>query len=96
MLELQIPRFAIALDLFSRAEASAYWCKRCDETVEEKGVHYRYCLVLTVSDKSSVVSVTTFGNGWDKLFGITATNLHKYVTVFTWKDINYCSLITES
>ena len=54
-----------------------YWCRRCNDAVEEKDVNYRYCLVLTVSDKASVANVTAFGNGWDRLFGATATNLHK-------------------
>ena len=61
----------------SRAESSTYWCGRCFDAVEEKNLHYRYCLVLTVSDKASVANVTAFGNGWDKLFGVTASQLHE-------------------
>ena len=61
----------------SGAESITFWCGRCLDAVEEKDLHYRYCLVLTVSDKTSVANVTAFGNGWDKLFGATATNLHK-------------------
>ncbi|XP_065885471.1 uncharacterized protein [Dysidea avara] len=57
--------------------------RRCNDKRVENDVYYRYCLVLLVSDQSSAAHVTAFGNGWDKLFGATASKLHSILKEFS-------------
>ncbi len=54
-------------------------CHRCQLQYPPDEVAYRYCVALTVTDLVACADVVVFGASLDSVFGVTASELHRYV-----------------
>ncbi|KAL2806839.1 DNA damage-induced apoptosis suppressor protein [Daubentonia madagascariensis] len=54
-------------------------CPKCGSTGEAKNARYRYKLSLKVAESNKLFVITVFGSCLDTFFGLTATDLHKYL-----------------
>uniref|UniRef100_A0A8C6RMV8 DNA damage-induced apoptosis suppressor protein n=1 Tax=Nannospalax galili TaxID=1026970 RepID=A0A8C6RMV8_NANGA len=54
-------------------------CPKCGSTGEAEKASYRYRLSLKVAESSKLLIITVFGSCLDIFFGLTATDLHRYL-----------------
>ncbi|XP_012497252.1 PREDICTED: DNA damage-induced apoptosis suppressor protein [Propithecus coquereli] len=54
-------------------------CPKCGSTGEAENTSYRYKLSLKVAESNKLFVITVFGSCLDTFFGLTATDLHKYL-----------------
>ncbi|XP_069325254.1 DNA damage-induced apoptosis suppressor protein [Eulemur rufifrons] len=54
-------------------------CPKCGSTGEAENASYRYKLSLKVAESNKLFVITVFGSCLDTFFGLTATDLHKYL-----------------
>uniref|UniRef100_H0XKE5 DNA damage-induced apoptosis suppressor protein n=1 Tax=Otolemur garnettii TaxID=30611 RepID=H0XKE5_OTOGA len=54
-------------------------CPKCGAVGEDENVSYRYKLSLQVVESNKLFVITIFGSCLDTFFGLTATDLHKYL-----------------
>uniref|UniRef100_A0A8C6CWA0 DNA damage-induced apoptosis suppressor protein n=1 Tax=Moschus moschiferus TaxID=68415 RepID=A0A8C6CWA0_MOSMO len=54
-------------------------CPKCGSTGEAENAIYRYKLSLKVAESNKLFGITVFGSCLDAFFGLTATDLHRYI-----------------
>ncbi|XP_039704095.1 DNA damage-induced apoptosis suppressor protein isoform X1 [Pteropus medius] len=54
-------------------------CPKCGSTGEAENASYRYKLSIKVAESNKLFGITVFGSCLDAFFGLTATDLHRYV-----------------
>ncbi|EHB13742.1 Nitric oxide-inducible gene protein [Heterocephalus glaber] len=54
-------------------------CPKCGSTGEAENISYRYKLSLKVAESNKLFIITVFGSCLDAFFGLTATDLHRYI-----------------
>ncbi|XP_054432142.1 DNA damage-induced apoptosis suppressor protein [Pteronotus mesoamericanus] len=54
-------------------------CPKCGSTGEAKNASYRYKLSIKVAESNKLFAITVFGSCLDIFFGLTATDLHRYI-----------------
>ncbi|CAK6448935.1 unnamed protein product [Pipistrellus nathusii] len=54
-------------------------CPKCGSTGEAENASYRYRLCIKVSESNKLFGITVFGSCLDAFFGLTATDLHRYI-----------------
>ncbi|KAM6158542.1 DNA damage-induced apoptosis suppressor protein [Rhynchocyon petersi] len=54
-------------------------CPKCGCAGKAENVSYRYKLSLKVAESNQLFDMTVFGSCLDTFFGLTATDLHKYI-----------------
>ncbi|XP_066099627.1 DNA damage-induced apoptosis suppressor protein-like isoform X2 [Saccopteryx bilineata] len=61
--------------------STRFHCPKCGSTGEAESASYRYKLSIKVEESSKLFSITVFGSCLDAFFGLTATDLHRYIQV---------------
>lgn len=56
-----------------------FTCTKCGSTGEAEKASYRYKLSLKVAESIKLYVITVFGSCLDIFFGLTATDLHRYL-----------------
>ncbi|XP_004590082.2 DNA damage-induced apoptosis suppressor protein [Ochotona princeps] len=54
-------------------------CPKCGSTDKAENANYRYKLSLKVTESNKLFIITVFGSCLDAFFGLTATDLHRYI-----------------
>ncbi|XP_016062345.1 PREDICTED: DNA damage-induced apoptosis suppressor protein [Miniopterus natalensis] len=54
-------------------------CPKCGSTGEAENASYRYRLSVKVAESNKLFGITVFGSCLDAFFGLTATDLHRYI-----------------
>ncbi|XP_008148244.3 DNA damage-induced apoptosis suppressor protein [Eptesicus fuscus] len=54
-------------------------CPKCGSTGEAENASYRYRLSIKVAESNKLFGITVFGSCLDAFFGLTATDLHRYI-----------------
>ncbi|XP_040820149.1 DNA damage-induced apoptosis suppressor protein isoform X2 [Ochotona curzoniae] len=54
-------------------------CPKCGFTGKAENANYRYKLSLKVTESNKLFIITVFGSCLDTFFGLTATDLHRYI-----------------
>ncbi|XP_036114393.1 DNA damage-induced apoptosis suppressor protein [Molossus molossus] len=54
-------------------------CPKCGSTGESENASYRYKLSIKVAESNKLFGITVFGSCLDAFFGLTATDLHRYM-----------------
>ncbi|KAM8775007.1 DNA damage-induced apoptosis suppressor protein-like [Rhynchonycteris naso] len=59
--------------------STRFHCPKCGSTGEAENASYRYKLSVKVAESNKLFSITVFGSCLDAFFGLTATDLHRYI-----------------